>query len=119
MTEHVIPRFRASPQDVFGGRLEPREIEVLATLWEGLVNKQVADRLGISEQTVKNHLSAIFIKLGVDNRTAACRVGIEKGLIPCPHGKLAYSIERLRRIAFEFGKVHERLEELIEGAEHE
>src|SRR4029077_3842306 len=53
--------------------LTPREIEVLELVAEGLSNKAVAVRLGISDQTVKFHLTSISGKLGALNRTAAVR----------------------------------------------
>lgn len=61
-------------------RLSPREREVLAALAEGLTNRELAERLFISERTANRHLSNIFTKLGVHNRTAAARLGIEAGL---------------------------------------
>ena len=64
--------------------LEPltaREKEVLQHMAEGLANKQIALALGISEHTVKFHLSALYAKLGVASRTEAVKRGIELGLI--------------------------------------
>jgi len=52
-------------------QLTPQQFRVLARVAEGLLNKQIADQLGISERTVKAHLSAIFDRLGVGNRTQA------------------------------------------------
>lgn len=52
-------------------RLTPQQIRVLMMLSEGLLNKQIAYRLDVTEATVKAHVSAIFQKLGVDNRTQA------------------------------------------------
>ncbi|KPL79980.1 response regulator transcription factor [Herpetosiphon geysericola] len=54
--------------------LTPREKKVLELVAEGLQNKEIADKLGISISTVENHLKAIFPKLGVGNRTEAARV---------------------------------------------
>lgn len=51
--------------------LSPREAEVLALVATGLPNKQIARRLGISERTVKAHLTAVFQQLGVTDRTQA------------------------------------------------
>src|SRR5690606_19722643 len=51
--------------------LSPQQFRVLAFVAEGLLNKQIADRLGVQERTVKAHLSAIFERLGVRNRTQA------------------------------------------------
>jgi len=60
--------------------LSAREREVLAALADGLTNQELAERLFISERTANRHLSNIFTKLGVRNRTAAARVAIEAGL---------------------------------------
>ena len=51
--------------------LTPQQFKVLVRVAEGQLNKQIADALGISERTVKAHLSALFEKLGVRNRTQA------------------------------------------------
>ncbi|HTF42701.1 MAG TPA: response regulator transcription factor [Terriglobales bacterium] len=59
-----------------------RETEVLRMLAEGLVNKDIATRLGISEHTVKFHISSILDKLGASTRTEAVALGIRRGLIP-------------------------------------
>jgi DNA-binding NarL/FixJ family response regulator len=64
-----------------GETLTPREVEVLECVAEGLSNKSVAARLGISDQTVKFHLSSISGKLGALNRTDAVRRAVRKGLI--------------------------------------
>ena len=61
--------------------LTPREIEVLELVAEGLSNKVVATRLGISDQTVKFHLTSISGKLGAINRTDAVRRAVRRGLI--------------------------------------
>lgn len=54
-----------------GESLSPREAEILRLVADGHANKVIALRLGISEKTVKNHLSAVFQKLGVSDRTQA------------------------------------------------
>jgi DNA-binding NarL/FixJ family response regulator len=61
--------------------LTPREIQVLELLAEGLPNKAIAGRLGISDQTVKFHVASISGKLGASNRTDAVRRGVRRGLI--------------------------------------
>ena len=62
------------------GTLTPQQVRVLMMLSEGLLNKQIAYELGVSEATVKAHVSAILDKLGVDSRTqaviAASRIGV-------------------------------------------
>ena len=61
-------------------RLTPREREVLALVAAGLTNRQIAERLTISEGTVIRHVSNIFGKLGVTNRAAATRAALDGGL---------------------------------------
>jgi NarL family two-component system response regulator YdfI len=61
--------------------LTPRELEVLAMLSEGLSNKMLAYRLGISEHTVKFHITSILAKLQAGSRTDAVMQGIRRGLI--------------------------------------
>jgi two-component system, NarL family, nitrate/nitrite response regulator NarL len=61
--------------------LTPRELEILACLGEGMSNKAVARRLGISAHTVKFHLEAVFTKLGVTSRAEAVAKGLRRGLI--------------------------------------
>jgi DNA-binding NarL/FixJ family response regulator len=61
--------------------LTPREQEILACLGEGLSNKAVARRLGISAHTVKFHLEAVFAKLGASSRADAVARGLRSGLI--------------------------------------
>ncbi|MEZ5094909.1 MAG: response regulator transcription factor [Nocardioides sp.] len=51
--------------------LTPREVEVLSLVRQGLANKQIARRLGISERTVKAHLTSVFAAIGVTDRTQA------------------------------------------------
>ena len=61
--------------------LTTREIEVLRMMAEGLGNKQIASRLGISDHTIKFHISSILDKLGASSRTEAVTLGIRMGLI--------------------------------------
>ena len=76
----VDARRRSAPE-VVEEPLTPRELQVLALLAEGLANKAIAERLAISDQTVKFHVAAILGKLGVANRTEAVRVAVRRGLI--------------------------------------
>jgi two-component system, NarL family, response regulator YdfI len=61
--------------------LTAREIEVLRLVAEGLANKEVAARLGVSEHTVKFHVASIMGKLGAASRTEAVMLGIRHGLV--------------------------------------
>jgi DNA-binding NarL/FixJ family response regulator len=73
---------RATRADATHGQdLTPRETEVLRMLAEGLANKQIAARLGISDHTVKFHVAAIFMKLGAGTRTEAVMLGARRGMI--------------------------------------
>jgi DNA-binding NarL/FixJ family response regulator len=58
-------------QEQRGVRLSPREREVLALVGKGMANKQIARALGITERTVKVHLTSVFRHLGVGDRTSA------------------------------------------------
>jgi DNA-binding NarL/FixJ family response regulator len=64
-----------------GTVLSNREREILALLADGLVNKQIAARLGISANTVKTHLELLFDKLGVATRAEAVATGVKRGLL--------------------------------------
>jgi DNA-binding NarL/FixJ family response regulator len=61
--------------------LTPREVQVLELLAEGLPNKSIAERLGISDQTVKFHVASIMGKLGASNRIETVRRAVRRGLI--------------------------------------
>jgi len=61
--------------------LSKREMEVLAQLTQGLSNKEIAGGLGISHQTVKNHVTAILRKLGVEDRTQAAIYALRRGWV--------------------------------------
>ena len=60
--------------------LSPREKEILAALAEGLTNRDIADRFGLSEITVKHHLRSIFDKCGVSNRLELALFALRRGL---------------------------------------
>lgn len=67
--------------DFTGEPLTAREIEVLQLTAQGRANKQIALALGISEHTVKFHLSSLYAKLGVTSRTEAVRAAARRGLV--------------------------------------
>jgi DNA-binding NarL/FixJ family response regulator len=61
--------------------LSKREMEVLAQLTRGMSNKEIAQELGISHQTVKNHVTSILRKLGVEDRTQATLYALRRGWV--------------------------------------
>lgn len=73
--------FESESEPLSDGPLTERELEVLDLLSKGLANKQIAVELGISEHTVKFHVSSIYQKLNVTNRTEAVRAGLRGGWI--------------------------------------
>jgi DNA-binding NarL/FixJ family response regulator len=75
------PPVRARPSQELAEDLTPREHEVLQLLAEGLPNKAIARKLGISEHTVKFHINAILGKLGAGSRTEAVVLATRLGLV--------------------------------------
>jgi len=73
--------FESESEPLERGPLTERETEVLGLLSKGLANKQIAVALGISEHTVKFHVSSIYAKLNVTNRTEAVRAGLRGGWV--------------------------------------
>lgn len=73
--------FESESEPLEQGPLSERELEVLGLLSKGLANKQIATALGISEHTVKFHVSSIYTKLNVTNRTEAVRAGLRGGWV--------------------------------------
>ena len=61
--------------------LSPREMEILQYVTRGMSNKEIASRLGISHQTVKNHMTAILHKLDVEDRTQAAVYALRHGWV--------------------------------------
>lgn len=68
-------------EEVSAPLLTPRELEVLRAVGDGLSNKEVARRFGISAHTVKFHLEAVFAKLNASTRAEAVAKGLRRGLI--------------------------------------
>ena len=75
-----LMRRGGSPQPAYGD-LTARERDVLRLVVEGLANKQIAQRLGIGEKTIKTHVSRVLAKLGVEDRTQAAVLAIREGLV--------------------------------------
>ena len=83
--ERLLARMESEPTQagrVGGIELTTREQEVLEAVARGERSKEIAFHLGISERTVKAHLSSIYNKFGVDSRAAAIAVAAQRGLLP-------------------------------------
>ena len=88
--ERAIPRqssphgapFLVDEKRVLDLGITPRELEILRLIAAGLSNREIADRLFVSENTVKTHSSRLFGKLGAKRRTQAVQLGKEARLIP-------------------------------------
>ena len=84
---HLAPRVAAKVVGVVGrgrraeGSLTERERQVLRLVADGLQNKQIGRELGISERTVKYHVTAIMTRLGADNRAQAVAIATGRGLL--------------------------------------
>ena len=85
VAEQVLYQFQElfwqSQAQSFISPLTPRETEILQYIAQGYLNKQIAAELGISEQTIKNHVTSILRKLNANARTEAVVVAIKQGLI--------------------------------------
>jgi DNA-binding NarL/FixJ family response regulator len=84
-SSHIIRHLRKTDRRAHrkdGSVLSGRECQVLSLVAGGLKNKQIADKLCISEQTVKVHLNNIFKKIGVKDRLQAALFAMDKGLTP-------------------------------------
>ena len=75
-----LMRHTGSPRPAYND-LTARERDVLTLVVEGLANKQIAQRLGIGEKTIKTHVSRVLAKLGVTDRTQAAVLAIREGLV--------------------------------------
>jgi DNA-binding NarL/FixJ family response regulator len=73
---------REQDSRVSNSNLTSRETEILKWVAGGLMNKQIALELSISEQTIKNHVTSIMRKLGVNNRTEAVALSKKQGILP-------------------------------------
>jgi DNA-binding NarL/FixJ family response regulator len=92
LTEDEIGKWLLAKFQQFGGELHlderflsplsQREMEILRLVVKGMSNKEIAYHLGISHQTVKNHITAILSKLGVADRTQAAVYALRRGWVP-------------------------------------
>jgi two-component system response regulator DegU len=85
VAEQVLLQFqelsRRTEAEAFLSPLTPREMEILKYIGQGFLNKQIAVELGISEQTIKNHVTSILRKLNANARTEAVVLALKQGLI--------------------------------------
>jgi len=80
-TDAATPFALNQPQlDALG--ITPRELEILGLIAQGFSNREIADRLFVSENTIKTHCSRAFDKLGARRRTQAVQLGKQLGLLP-------------------------------------
>jgi DNA-binding NarL/FixJ family response regulator len=70
-TAQVLKRIRNPPQDMLRASLTPKESIILGHLADGMTNRQIAERMLLAEKTVKNYVSNLLTKLGMDHRTQA------------------------------------------------
>jgi DNA-binding NarL/FixJ family response regulator len=77
---HQVAGKQAQPATLLTDKLTEREAEVLRLVARGFTNADIAERLHLSEGTVRNHVSAIFAKLEVSDRTQAAVIAIQHGL---------------------------------------
>jgi NarL family two-component system response regulator LiaR len=78
---HVTGPFTVNRARVDELGITPRELEILGLIASGLSNREIADTLCVSENTVKTHSSRLFDKLGANRRTKAVQMGKAQGLI--------------------------------------
>ena len=78
----VSEPFAADPARARELGITPRELEILELMAAGLSNREIAEKLFVSENTVKTHSSRLFEKLGARRRTQAVQIAKEAGLIP-------------------------------------
>ncbi|MFW6057136.1 MAG: response regulator transcription factor [Chloroflexota bacterium] len=85
VAEQILQQFhelsREKETASFMSPLTPKEMEVLHYMAEGYLNKQIADKLDVTEQTIKNHITSILRKLNANARTQAVVIAIRKGLV--------------------------------------
>ena len=86
VAERVLKQFQSlslmgAAMETLAAPLTPRELEVLSYVARGYINKQIAHKLSISEQTIKNHMSSVLRKLDANDRTQAVVLAMHYGWI--------------------------------------
>jgi DNA-binding CsgD family transcriptional regulator len=74
--------FSLNEKNLRDSGVTPRELEILTLIAKGMSNREIAEKLFVSESTVKTHSSRLFEKLSAKRRTQAVQIGKEMGLIP-------------------------------------
>jgi DNA-binding CsgD family transcriptional regulator len=82
VADAIEERLRPDDASVAGAALSPREMEVLRIICEGRTDREIAERLFISERTVHVHVRRVLSKLGVSSRTQAAALALRQGLVP-------------------------------------
>jgi DNA-binding NarL/FixJ family response regulator len=77
MSERIVAEATAQHASDAVSDLTPREHDILRLIADGLTNRQIGDHLGLAEKTVKNYISTLFAKLGVERRTQAAVLGAD------------------------------------------
>lgn len=85
VAKYIIQHIHAKHPGGPGRKLTEREVQVLHLIAQGMVKKEIADQLGITELTVQTHVRRIYEKLGVPNAPAAVDQGHKKGLLNTGH----------------------------------
>jgi two-component system, NarL family, response regulator DevR len=86
LTARVMERMRSHRQEETADHLTPQEQKILDLIAEGLTNRQIAERMFLSEKTVKNYVSNMLAKLGMSRRTEAAVYAVRHGAKPDDRG---------------------------------
>ena len=81
MSAPTVPTLNPDPAKRTALSITPRELEILELIAAGLSNREIAERISVSENTVKTHSSRLFEKLSARRRTQAVQIGKELGLL--------------------------------------
>lgn len=84
LLSRLFRKMRGSPTPGRGENLTPREMEVLRLLAQGLSNNAIAEQLGLSRSTVRNHASSILQKLQAHSELEAVLIGMRQGIVEAP-----------------------------------
>jgi DNA-binding NarL/FixJ family response regulator len=93
LVERIVDAVRQSivAEDLLVSPLSPRELEIMQLVARGERNREIAAKLGLSESTVKNHVTSVLHKLGVPNRTRAVTYALRQGWIALDGAPVARS----------------------------